>query len=245
MSIESAVLENTFSHQPLTRNVFPLLRLPRELRDTIYRHSIVDGNTVILRISKAVNEEASELLSKYGVLRVNLGFINRTNWVHLGSKPKSSIQHVELSLSTGPGALPFDSELLLGFGGSGVIRESCVVTLNYGKEGSAPYGVDRHWIYQHLQRLSGFKRLVIKIVIEKYKAAEFEGLLTEEEFSRTFPYESRLLKHHEESYKRVGGFLELGLGPAKFDNSVDGHCLEFHPLEPYPEDWSPGFEADE
>lgn len=233
MPIKSAVLENNLALQPSKQNVFPLLRLPRELRDAIYHHFILDGNIEILRISKAVNKEASELLSKHGILRVNLGFVDRTNWVDIGSKPKSAIQHVELRLSTGPGALPFDSDLLLGFGGNNVIRESCVVTLNYGKEGSAPYNVDRNWVYKNLQRLNGYKSLVVKIVIEKHEIAEFEGFLTNEQFSEIFPYESRLLRHHDESYKRVRAFLELGLGPAKYDDSVDGHCLEFHPLEPH------------
>lgn len=244
MPTKSGVLGNTPSFQPSDRTVFSFLRLPRELRDAIYRHSIVDGNLGILKTSKVVNKEASELLSKYGVLRVNLGFTSRTNWVHLELKPKSSIQHVELSLSTGPGAQPIDSDLLLGFGGKDIIRESCLVTVNYGKEGSAPYNVDRDWVYQNLQHLNGFKKVVIKIVIEKHEFAEFEGFLTKERFAEIFPYESRLLRHHKESYERVGAFLEVGLGPAEFDDSVDGHCLEFQPLQPLSVDWKPVFDAD-
>lgn len=242
---ESAVVEKSSLLQPRKQNVFPLLRLPRELRDTIYRHAIAAGNTEVLRVSKLVKEEASEHLSKHGILRVNLGYVDRTNWVHLGSQPKISFQHVELRLSTGPGVPPFNSAVLSGLGGNEVIRKSCVVILNYGKEGSAPYSINRHWLYLHLQRLNGFKSLVVKIIIERYKFAEFEGLLTEEAFLRIFPYESRLLSHHRESYQRVRGFLELNLGPAKFDDSVNGHCLEFQPLEPLPDNWKHEFKVDE
>ena len=39
--------------------------------------------------------------------------------------------------------------------------------------------------------------------------------------------------------------MQLSLGPAKLDDSVDGHSLEFHALEPYPGGWNPGFEVDD
>ena len=239
---ERTMVKNSLLLQRSSQNDFPLLRMPRELRDKIYQHSIAAGNLEILRTSKLVNEEASELLSKHAVFRVILGFVDRVNWADLGSVPLSSVQHVELRLSTGPGALPFNLDVVSGFAGNQITRESCIVILNYGKEGSAPYNIKRHRLYLQLARLNGFKSLIIKIVIERYDAAEFEGLFTEEQLREIFPYESRLLTHHEKSYERVRKFLECSLGPGKFDNSVEGHHLEFHPLEPFPEDWNPVFE---
>ena len=239
---ERTIVANSLLLQRSSQKNFPLLQLPRELRDKIYQHAIMAGNLEILRISKLVGEEASELLSKHAVLRVNLGFVDGADWGDLDPELLSSVQRVELRLSTGPGAFPFDLDVIAGFTGNQVTRESCVVILNYGKEGSAPYNVGRHRLYLQLARLNGFKSLVIKIVIERYDASEFLGLLTDMQFLAMFPYESRLLKHHEESYEKVRKFLECSLGPGKFDDSVEGHHLEFHPLEPVPEDWNPEFE---
>ena len=114
MPTETAVKQK-LPLQPPAQNIFPLLHLPRELRDTIYRHSISSGDLEILRINRLVNEEASELLPKYAALRVNLGFQDRTNWVRFGSASLPSIQHVEFLLHTSSYAIPFGLEPLADF----------------------------------------------------------------------------------------------------------------------------------
>ncbi|CAD6582485.1 MAG: hypothetical protein ASARMPREDX12_000954 [Alectoria sarmentosa] len=219
--------------QPMPSKKVPvsLLDLPRELRDMIHRHSITAGNLEILRTCKLVSEEATQLLSKNAILRVNLGFPDRQPPTNLALVSTTSAQHVEFRLDTSSGALPFDINLIALFAGTHTTRESCLVNLNYGKEGAPTYHLEHDALFAILGVLTGFKSLVIKIVIERYEASEFEGLLTKEQFRETFPYESRLLSHHGESYQKVRRFLEGSLGPAKFDDSVDGHCLEFHPLE--------------
>ena len=227
-------------NMPLNRTprktIFPLLQLPRELRDEIYRRSIAAGYLIILSLSKLVNEEASELLSKHAILRVNLGFVNRTNWSQLGSASVATVRHLDLRLNTSPhGALPFNIDVISGFFDKQILRESCVVTTDYGKEGSAP-NLDHSILYQQLARLTGFQKLVFKIVLERYEAAEFKGILTEEDFREVFPYDERLLSNHRESYVKVKRFLKPTMGPGKFDDSVEGHCLEFHPLDPFPKD---------
>lgn len=219
------------------------LDLPRELRDMVYRHSVAAGNLGILRISKLVNEEASQFLSTHAAFRVNLGFVNSTDWAQVDYGPALSAQHVEFRLNTSPDALPFSIDIISGFTGNKIIRESCLVTINYGKEGSATGNIHNLRLYLELYHLRGFKKLVVKIVIERYKVSDFEGLLTEEDFLETFPYDTRLLSHHRKSYENVRSFLEIGLGPAKFDDSVDGHCLEFHPFESVPEVWGPESEG--
>ena len=233
---KETVVNNMHLHQTSKKNLFPLLQLPRELRDEIYRRSIAAGNLSILSLSKFVNAEASELVSKYAVLRVNLGFVNRTNWSQLGSASVATVRHLDLRLNTSPhGALPFNIDVISGFFDKQIIRESCIVMTNYGKEGSAP-GLDRSILYQQLTRLNGFKKLVFKIVLERYEAAEFRGILTEEKFHELFPYDESLLQHQRQSYVKVKKFLEPSMGPGKFDDSVEGHCLEFHPLDPVLED---------
>ena len=228
---------------PSTKIPVSFLDLPRELRDMIYRHSITAGNLEILRTSKLVSEEAIQLLSKNAIFRVNLGFPDREPPTNLALAPTTSAQHVEFRLDTSSAALPFNLSFISLFAGTLTPRESCLVTLNYGKEGSATHHIERDALFVILEGLIGFKSLVIKIVIERYEASEFEGLLTEEQFRETFPYESRLLLHHRASYQKVREFLECSLGPAKFDDSVDSHCLEFHPLGAFSENSDPGVEG--
>lgn len=242
---ETEKTENIIPHVRSKDTPVSILDLPRELRDIIYRKSIAVGNLVILRVNKLVSEEASQLLLKHAVLRVDLGFVDRTNWVCLDRVPVASVQHVELQLNTGPGALPINEDVIAAFGGNQITRESCEVTLNYGKEGSAPYHVYRHRLYLQLAGLTVFKKLTVKIVVERYEYAEFRGLLSEEAFLRTFPYGTALLSHHRKSYEKVRRFLESSLGPAMFDDSVESHRLEFHPLQPIPDDWSPESEDDD
>ena len=186
-------MENNHLPQVSKRNVFPLLQLPRELRDGIYRHSITAGNLGILRISKTVNEEASQLLSKYAVLRVNAGFVDRTNWSDLGPGAEVSIQRVEFRLNESPDALPYDYDVIARFANRQVVRESCIVTINYGKDGSAPYHIERSLLFLSLGALTGFKSVVVRMVVERHEASEFEGLLTEEKFRDIFPYDLRLV----------------------------------------------------
>lgn len=230
---------NSQSNLPSNNAPFLISDLPRELRDIIYSKSIASGNLTVLRLNKRVQEEASELFPKHTVLRVDLGFVDRTNWVNLDSVPVASVQHVEFRLSTGPGARLINDDVIATFAGNQITRESCEVTLNYGKEGSVPFHVHRHILYIQLARLTGFKVLTIKIVVEEYEFAEFKGLLSEEAFRRIFTYDTALLRHHKKSYEKVKRFLESSLGPGKFDESVGSHHLEFRPLNPVPDDWSP------
>ena len=53
---------------PTSKQNFPFLQLPREIRDAIYQDSIVTGDVAILRLNKLVHEEASQLLAKHATL---------------------------------------------------------------------------------------------------------------------------------------------------------------------------------
>lgn len=215
-----------------------MLQLPRELRNIIYQYSIAAGNLAILRTNKIVNEEASQLLPKHAVLRVNLGFPDRKNWGHLVSKSLHFVQRAELRLKTGQGATEFDIDVIRGLLDNQIPRESCVVTVYCGIEGSAPYSPHHTGLYLQVARLTSFKSLVVKIEIKMCESDNFNGPLARM-FRSVFSYESSLPEHHEMDYVRVRNFLQISLGPARFDNSGAGHHLEFHPLEPVPKNWSP------
>lgn len=225
---------------PTSKQNISFLQLPRELRDFIYRDSIAAGHVAILRLNKFTNEEASQLLPKHGSFRINLGYVNRSNWSKLRSASVIPVvQHVDLRIKACSTALPFNITVISGLLDKQAIRESCIVTLDYGKEGG-PNDCIRETLYRHLARLGGFKKLVFRIVIEKYEPADFEGLISEKSFHEIFHYDTHLLGYHEDSYMELQKFMEPSLGPAKFDDSVEEHCLEFHPLEPLPvEDWYP------
>lgn len=224
------------------QKMFPLLRLPRELRDIIYRDAIAAGNLEILRTNKAVHGEASELLSQHAVFRMSFGFTT-SKPVDLPRGAEGSIQRVECQLNMCSSAFYYDHDIITRFAGKDVIRESCVVTLDYGKDAmAAPASYRYIKLFSQLARLSGFKDLVVVIPLERSDFGEFESFLIEDQFDGNFPYGSRLLKHHWGNYERVRRFLERGLGPGKFHDSVEGHHLEFRPLDPFPKDWKPRLE---
>ena len=215
------------------------LQLPREVRDPIYHHSIVAGNLAILRLNKVVREEASQLLAKHAALRINLGFANRTNWSELRSASVTPlVQYVDLRIKGTSDAIPFDITVISGLLGKQVVRESCIVTLNYGK-GEGPDDSIWKTLYRRLARLDGFKKVVFKIVMDRYELADFRAVMSEESFHEIFHYDTHLLGFHEHSYMDLQQFMQPLLGPAVYDDSLEGHCLQFHPLEPFPEGFYP------
>ena len=223
-----------------TKQNISFLQLPCELRHYIYCDSIATGNFGILRLNKFINEEASQLLLKHATLRINMGYVNRTNWPGLSSASITPVvQHVDLRIKTGLDALPLDFTLISGLLDKQVIRESCTVTLDYGKARSPNlrYVTDKAF-YGHLARLDTFKKVVFKIVIHRHVPSDFQAVISEEDFHRIFHYDTHLLCYHEDCYLEMQSYLKHHLGPATFDDSVEGHCLEFHPLEPVP-GWSP------
>ena len=49
-------------------------------------------------------------------------------------------------------------------------------------------------------------------------------------FHEVFHSDTHLLGYHEDIYMELQNYMEPCLGPAMLDVSVEGHCLEFHPL---------------
>ena len=171
--------------QTSKRRIFPLLQLPRELRDMIYLHSISAGNMEILRLNKFVHEEASEFITKHGVLRINLGVHSRTNWAALSSRP--CIQHLEFRIDTRLCNSLSRMAALEEFAYSQIARDECLIIFNYGKEEVAsPYSFDSLGVFLVLQCLFGFNtvifKFVVNLVVKKHEATEFRGRLTTEQF---------------------------------------------------------------
>lgn len=85
--------------QRLPPNVFPLLSLPQEIVDMIYRQLIQDGQMAILRTSREVHNQASPLLAKHGIHRIRYkgsSLVPRPNKLRPQSAKK--IQTVEVQM---------------------------------------------------------------------------------------------------------------------------------------------------
>ena len=231
---------------PTSKQNISFLQLPRELRDPIYRDSIAAGNVAILRLNKLVNEEASQLLPKHATLRIHLGDVNCTNWSELRSASVIPVvvQHVDLRIKVSSAPLSSYITVIFGLLEKRVIRESCIVTLNYSIEGGPRYNI-RGPLYSHLARLVGFKKVIFKIVFTRYEPAGIEAVTLENGSHEIVHYNTDLLGYHEGAYMELQSHMLDSMGPAKVDESVEGHCLEFHPLEPLPVDerypWNPWF----
>ena len=238
IDFEKVPIKDMLPPQNSKQNIF-FLQLPRKIRDIIYRHSIFAGNVAILRLNKVVHLEASQLLAKHATLRINLGFANRTNWSELRSASVTPlVQYVDLRIKASSDAIPFDITIISGLLDKQVVRESCIVTLYCGKAAGPD---DSIWktLYRHLARLGGFKKVVFKILMDRYELADFLTVMSEKSFHEIFHYDTHLLGWHEGVYVELQQCMQPSLGPAMFDDSVKGHCLEFHPLEPFPEDFNP------
>ena len=211
------------------KQVDSFLDLPYELRENVYLELIAAGELGCLTTCKLVKEELTPLIPKL-IFRVDLGFANGTRTGDLAPGAEKSIQRLKLHIHTGEEALPFDIDVIKLFAGTRVVRESCVVTLDYGVEGLPPYYLEHSPLYHCLAALTGFKTVVVKIVVGRRTFGEIEGLLTEADFLRIFKYDSNALsRSHKRSYSKVHRFLRRTLGPGMFHDSVEGHCLVFHP----------------
>ncbi len=238
MNSTMVVVQSNFSLQSSKQSPFPLLKLPRELRDSIYRYAIAAGYICILRISKFVNAEASQLLSKDGVFRGNLDSFDRTDWSRILSGSISFIQHLDVSLFP-TNMCPSTFDIISSFTGSQIIRKSCVVTLNYFHKAFTPWNFRSRRLYCELRRLNVFESLVFKLAVGWYECVENRQHLIRERLHDVSADEPTMQKHHRESYLRLQKFMACKLGPAELDESLEGHGLKFHPLEPVPEGWCP------
>lgn len=242
--------ETETSLQSPNQTDFPLLKLPPELRLLIYKPLIAAGDLNIMRTSKLIHMEAADLLKKYGILRMNLGYTDRKSsaafpltWSLsptgiVTAHATETIQNVEYHFNVASNVFlvwssPLDTytNLVKLFGGRDIMRQSCRIVLHIGRHGWAP---DRSCFVreptlQALTKLTGFKTLIFRITNEwdhhTHHRVERFGIMaipTEKDYTHI-----TLL----EDYQSVRRVLEITLGPAILDLSLKGHCLEFHPSE--------------
>lgn len=113
------------------------LKLPREIRDMVYERLLASGYPEFLRASRTMHKEATSLVSKYGVYRVNIGFGSKANYpkptqqladtvqnLHLRAKVESS-QYLNLCVFP-------EKEILQMFVNSDIGRKSCSVSFEAG-----------------------------------------------------------------------------------------------------------------
>ena len=63
-----------------------------------------------------------------------------------------------------------------------------------------------------------------------YEPADFQTVMSEKSFHEVFHSDAHLLGYHEHLYTELQNFMEYSLGRAMLDDSVEGHCLGFHPF---------------
>lgn len=148
-----------------------LLKLPRELRDSIYGYAIADGTTAILRASRQAHQEASELVFSKGICRLAFGFesvfadeLCVTN-PRLKYSVTKKIQNVDIRVNArgsciGKKYLP----ILKMFNGS-IQRKECVVRL----ECDPFYGdMDVPNVIHALEKFTGFEQVELQLDFQWY-----------------------------------------------------------------------------
>ena len=225
---------------------FPLLQLPPELRLLVYGPLIATGDLSIMRVSKLIHDEAVNLLKTHAVLRMVLGYADRTSSALVPLTATVSLEgslkihaspviqiielHFNLAMSFDRLSFRFDvyADLIKSFGGRDVARQSCIIYLELGLFDAIPCEVnfsrERAWIA--IANLTGFKTLAFKIL----RKGE---LAYDSPWGRVRPPVNRMgLLRTTQDYSALGTILSTTLGPATFCRSpTGGNFLEFHPSE--------------
>ena len=219
---------------------FPLLELPPELRAIVFELLIQAGDLSILRVSKLISQEAVSLLSKVGILRINLDKqIKRHMTIALTAKTTlygeltlaapDYIQNLDICLNLVPGPdIPVNTTLIQYFKGRRIARRSCKITILFGIQGPATNPLEENHPYRVISSLVSFKSLTLKLKYvedERWEALILRrldrGLITDDA-DLTYKALSR-------DYKRASEFLSFKLGPAKLNDRLGEPYLSFKP----------------
>ena len=234
--------EEIASAQVPTEKKLQFLELPPELRLIIYEPLLKLGDLNILRVSKLVTQEATPLLSKHAVFRVNVGHRNITSVKldltasitmlgHSTLIAPDYIQHVTFRIDMvrfrGWG---IDLKFVNYFGGKKIARKSCAITIFVDDWAHLPHSVERDKTYRAIANLTGFEVLLLGLECQK-NAQEVAAIL-----SRYGPRVVRIGgmmtgRFMLKSYGRVLGFLQTTLGPADFKEDIHQHSLVFRPSQ--------------
>lgn len=241
-SLEQAMIVSQGEKGPTnlsTKNSFPFLKLPPELRTMVYEPLIAAGDLRILTVSNLVNQEAVSLLSKVASLRVKLGrrnlcpvTLDLTATITLSGAltlmAPDYIQHVNFYLDkTSFAEPPTDPKLISWFSGNRITRESCNITITLAIYHSVPHQVGENQICQAIAALTGFKMLVLKLEHERVEDTVRKVYGS----ARAHVFRASLHRYLLTGYERLFAFLQTTLGPGQFQRNVDRHFLRFWPRE--------------
>lgn len=148
----------------MTQGLGDLIKLPRELRDIIYGHAIVDGNTAILLASKQTNKETSKLVFQKGIYRLALGFGDNVDNPAIDQSLSKNIRNLHLRVNASSSiifGLDQYFPILHMFDGSSIERGDCVVKIE-----CCPYDngmEDAARVVSHLESYTGFERVILEL----------------------------------------------------------------------------------
>ena len=199
----------TISIIPIQISAPTLSLLPREIRHMIYTDLIVAGDLELLRTSKAVCQEMTQLLYKRGVCRIVHDKAFTLKKFHA-----FAIQNLEICLTMGLGDYR-DLNLIKKFNGSSVCRQNCHIILERDDGGTSGFSVlSGGWrevppfLLDHLRALMGFKKLTIGIrCVEARRVPRFLQSVKDE----------------------LEGSLGEGIWHGRMDKDHGAQYLEFYP----------------
>ena len=147
-----------------------LLRLPREIRDIVYHHMVVDGSVSIMQCSSAMQKEMSELLFDHGTCRLKLNFAKNMTLVPAidPHQPTADrIQNLSIRVNTrcnGPLGRPTPQmDILSKFSGSTIQRKRCTVSFECWPTTTTMIA---HDIIRKLKTFTGFEEVRLTIDLE-------------------------------------------------------------------------------
>ena len=201
--------------------------LPREIRDIIYTDLIVAGELCILRTSKAVCQEVTELLYKQGtcrfILDMTLPYARKKFAIR--KFHASAIQNLDIDIRRVRGIMIHgyhSSRSFKIFSGSCICRQNCHITFYHSNISMSR----REWLYSQLLRellddirtLTGFKKLTIQKLTIKNRPS----------IRSNVPKISKILQF-------IKDYLEVSLGEAIWREGTkanyEAKYLEFHPRD--------------
>lgn len=199
-----------------TSKLGALTKLPRELRDTIYRILIHTGDLNVLSVSKTMSEEASESFFKDRACRMNFGYNTRTPTFFPTQELATKLQDITLNINyrCRSGSIfdgrfssyglwercdRSDIEHIRKFAGSDIPWKLCIVS--FVVYASALQLFDPH-VLEVVKLLTSFEKVILESRIEI-----LSGILYSQSWKK-----GRLLGEERFSVKEM---LEPTLGPAE------------------------------
>lgn len=198
-----------------------LLRFPRELRDTIYRHAIVEGTTNVLLASKQTHKEASKLVFSHGIYRLVLGFRDDVINPPLSESLAKNIQNLHIRANCRSFFIDGVDEHLPTlhlFDGSDIERKNCVVTFEWDPFG---VGLRAYEVVRALTNLHGFERVILEQDLD-WGGEPWPDTLFDFQ-------EDKIWGRIDGAFNRQKKLLEPTLGEGNYAYDEEGLRLAFHP----------------